>query len=210
MAANAIDLTTRAAVAAHGNIDDSLQATKDELDRLVTAASGIIGSLTSRALYRANWTQTYDGDRAVARKARLDLKEFPIVAVSSVVEDGRPLTTGTGYNLALDALIYAEEGYLLRQSYTAVGPYAGPFWSAGKQNITVAYTAGYDLSRTVAPFMPWDLEQAAIKLALILWNSRERTGEASKNFDSFSITYLDALAPDLAAVIKAYERGFRP
>src|SRR6185503_10953365 len=111
------------------------------IDRLVTAASRIFKTLTSRRIAREVYTsELYDGDRAGSSRSELWLREFPVNSVSLVKENGVALTVGTGYSRTSDVILVGDVGILIRQS-------GGERWAPGRQNIEITDNAGWDYPR---------------------------------------------------------------
>lgn len=213
------DLTSRAVVKEFTTIGANVDTL---IDRLVTASSEIIKRLTSRRLVKATYTsEFYDGDRAGKGRTELWLREFPVNSVVSVKENGNALVVATGYNPTADVLLVGQEGYLIRQIGTTGTAYyrpgRGAGWAPGRQNIELTYTAGWDYPRVgtagVAPWLdtdlPFDIEQAATELTVLLFNERNRIGDGGKTFEKWTVNYIRKLNPAIADVISAYERGFR-
>ena len=86
MSADPLDLTTVANLQAWLRLANVSTETGVELQRLVTSTSNWIQSWLSRTIPDMPYTDTLDGQGG----ARLSLGNYPVLAVSSVVVDGRP------------------------------------------------------------------------------------------------------------------------
>lgn len=219
MAAAAGDLTTTALVKGYGRITDpDLTTVNALLDRLVSTASEMIRSWTSRQIVRKVYTaEAYDGAEATRGSTRLYLREYPVNSVTTILENGTALSVATGYSTTADTILIPTEGILVRQGGgVAPNAYRSGRWNAGLQNVIVTYNAGYDYPRVGTPpaylgtDLPFDIEQAATELTVLMFNEGKRIGEGGRNFAGWSVNYVRELNPHIADVIQRYERGFRP
>jgi hypothetical protein len=198
------DLTTSAAVVQYGRIADSdMTVANAIMDRLVSAASAAMRSLTSRYLAAATYTaEVYSGDKTLDKRRMIYLREYPVTAVTSVSENGSALTLATGYSTTAQVLVSSEDGTLFRQNVDQ--------WLPGRNNIVVTYAAGYTFPRSGTNDLPYDLEQGVIELALLMFNEAQRIGEKGKAFSDWKLEYERGLNPTIDRVLATYERGFRP
>lgn len=101
----------------------------------------LIRRATSRATEVAEWwlgetlrrTTVTETHAHAARRCSVQLWEVPVQSVTSVVDDGAPLTGGAGVDWTLDE----ASGLLYRGSRPGGGAWSGP--------VTVAYVAGYSV-----------------------------------------------------------------
>lgn len=98
----------------------------EELREFIVAATDIAERLTSRQLRRKTYTDTYTGSTQT-----INLRNTPIVSVTSVTENGATLTENTDY--VVDTVL----GILTRGTSTQPR-----YWKPGAGNITVTYVAG--------------------------------------------------------------------
>lgn len=70
---------------------------------------------------------------------------------------------------------------------------------AGKRNIRVSYTAGFNT-------IPYDLELAATTIACRIYNRRKSQGAASESFEGVAINWNDVLNEADRAIITKYTR----
>lgn len=117
-------LVSLADVKAYLNITSS--SSDDELRQFVLEATDIAERLTSRQLRRKTYTDTYSGSTQT-----LNLRQTPIVSVTSVTESGTALVENTDY--VVDTVL----GVLTRGTSTQPR-----YWKPGAGNITVVYVAG--------------------------------------------------------------------
>lgn len=83
------------------------------------------------------------------------LEATPIVSISSVALDGRPLVAGTDYRFS------RRTGILRRLPEGAV-------WPAGEERVVVVYTHGHDPAR-----IPLDIQTAVLDMAETIYNTRK-------------------------------------
>lgn len=144
-------LTTLATLKSELGITGSGSDTR--LSLLITQVSAAIESFLDRRLERRSVTDVF-----VQPRRTLYLSAWPVVSVTSVVENGLTLTTDE-YVIDTDAGIITPPLY-------GVG-YGSPwgyrtYWSSA----TVVYTAGYILPGNVGANLPGDIERAALDLAI--------------------------------------------
>src|SRR5258706_7085113 len=194
------DLTTSANVTNYKALPAVLDApTAAELPRLITAASELIRTLTSRNLYQRTYTsEFYDGEEATKLGTKLYLREYPLISLTSVKENGNALSFGEGYQASADVVFIKRSATLVRNAYSGgIYPPGGcNAWARGVQNIEVTYSAGYAV-------IPFDLEQACIELVCLLIAERPRIGEGGKNFGGWNMNYIRKLNPSIAAGLAA-------
>jgi uncharacterized phiE125 gp8 family phage protein len=177
------DLTTIANVKAWlpvtAGTDDALLA------RLVSGVSAWIEEWLGRTIKSTAYTETLNGNG----KNVLALLRYPVTAVASVTIDGvaipaRAFVGGAGY--------YFDANYLYLDGYS--------FTKNSRQNVVVAYTAGFATT-------PLDLEQAAIELCALRYKDRDRIGVTSKSIGPEHVTFFAKDFPDdVANVLWSYKR----
>jgi hypothetical protein len=198
-----------------GSSDDALLA------RLITDVSGAIAAYLGRpALTPRAFVERLDGDG----KARLYLRRYPALAISSLVIDNCAVTAAS----APAAGAAHMHGYLLElwDGLPPGRPQAldlfGAVYRPGRQNVVVGYSAGYAVtgeSATVptapgpynvtaaAPFGPWASDSGvtyASGAALTAVTGAPATGE----YNVSSGVYTFAAADAGASVLVSY--GFIP
>src|SRR3972149_430338 len=194
------DLTNKGAVKTHGEV--TVADSDPAIDRFISIASSLFKRETAWPVSRVQRTDVLDGDRSYrGARPRLDLPHWPINSVTSLKENGKTLSVGTGYDTSLDVLIYAQHGYLVRQRATTVPPYDF-HWAAGMQNIEITYNAGYDFPRVTdgsANDLPTDLpralEMVVIELVSLMFNERKRMGEGGKSYADWNVQFIRELNP---------------
>lgn len=119
------------------------------LTRLITAASRYILNYIGRpSLLPAIYTDSYDG---VGQRAIL-LRQWPVIAVNSLSIDGNAIQAATSLNpfgpwspgYVLDPSDVEPAGSMQKISLRGTG-----FW-CGRQNISVSYVAGYQVTGEAA------------------------------------------------------------
>lgn len=184
---------------ARGKLDN---ANADALDRVLNAATSYIARRTGRLFTESSHTIHMDGDRAGGRSREILRipKRYSPVAFSgmTVTENGTSLTLAEGYDTAVDVIV-ADAGNeeracrLMRRPSTpmdaSIANEYTPFvsWIAGRQNVTVAFTAGWDT--VTSPNVPADLVQAAYEIAWLTFSTPAMMGKASAGRAGSSVSF---------------------
>lgn len=179
-----------------GSGDDPL------LTRLITAVSAFIETYCNRTFAQGNYTETRNGNG----RQSMSFKNTPCSAISSVTVDGVSIPARPAFG---SGGIFVEtfqgggigSGYTFDTDVLYLDGYA---FSKGKQNVTLAYTAGY-------ASIPYDLAQAAITLVGLTYKSRDRLGVTGKGIGPEHISYLVGKLPvDVQMTIDQYSRVVLP
>ncbi len=196
-------------------LDDGL------LDRMLVAATTYIEKRTGRVIVSdgADITEIHDGDGGTigGRESRkLFLKMAPVVAITSITENGVVLTSTAGYNTTQDVTINLTDGELFRRTRPSIPsgllvspPTSLTGWAPGNQNISIDYQPGYTL---IPDDAPEDLKQACYEIAWWIYKHGERLGVASKSKQSGSRSYENEMRlaiPFASLVVDSY-RTWRP
>lgn len=153
-----------------------------ELDRLMLAATELIQTEISPRIVIADtddYDEFYGGSLAAGRwKEKVYLKSYPIIAITSIKENGVALTFGTGYDATQtkQVVVDYERGILYRVGGGSYPPNAivggtyvygtggmgWPYgsWASGQQNIEVLYRAGWEQDAAPADLVQWCVEEA--------------------------------------------------
>ena len=138
------------------NIDGS--GDDDRLNTLIAAASAEIQGATNRKIIQATVTDervdSY-GD------SRINVREYPIISVSSLTENDSALVEDTGFEMKAQDL---AAGQIIR---IATG--APTSWARGERVVTVTYSHGYAT-------VPADIQQAATELVAFDYHSEKGSG----------------------------------
>lgn len=143
----ASDLTSLASVKAYLGI--TTDASDPVILALVTNVSRAIYSALQRtSVLPQAWSETFDGDGARA----ITMKNWPVTAVSAVTINGvaipvsPPWVVGQSYTpgYVVDSWDGSVPGVMQRVSLR------GYRWSPGRQNVIIAYTAGYQITGEAA------------------------------------------------------------
>lgn len=111
--------------------------------------------------YTASITEKFDGDNT----EDIFLSRSPVVAITSVTEDGNTLSEGNSN----DYVLYSNLGRLRRTALET--------WSDAKlQNITVVYSAGYSDSEGTAQDVPKDVKYISARVAARLFAASASLG----------------------------------
>ncbi len=180
------DLTTLANLRSWASIkntdDDAL------LERLITSVSARIETYCSRSFDQLGYLESYDGKGTSA----LPLKNFPIVAVSSLTIDGTSVPAAPDPSPANPS----PNGY--RFSDTMLSLVGGLYqFCRGYQNVLVAYTAGFAA-------IPADVEQACIEWCAMRYRERDRIGHRSKSIQGETVSF------DIGAMSASVKEALRP
>ena len=157
------------------------------LTRLVSAATDAIENYCGRTFASTVYTnEMYDGTGTQT----LQLRNFPIISVTTLKEAGSVLTTGTDPNgsPAPDALIYAEEGQLIRPWF---------YWLPYRRWYSVTYTAGYAT-------VPAGIVQACLDLSALMLREKEHIGMSSKTAGQQIVSYRGDLPKTIKNVLDGY------
>lgn len=165
------------------------------LQAQITQASAAIVSWCGRVFAREVVSEVW---RLDADTQPLSLARYPVVTITSVIEDGTTLA-GSDYELDADA------GMLWRLASDERAA-----WRARK--ITVAYTAGYLLPGQVGRTLPADVERACILMVAAQYNAQGRDpmlrSDGAQGIGQ--VSYLDpragmeAMPPQAAALLWRY------
>lgn len=170
------------------HIPDSDKTEDDELVAVITAASDAIETRLRRKLERAERTEKYDG----TGRDQLLLNQFPVLSVSEVKIEDSAVTN-------FESII--ESGMLFRAD----------MWPRGRRNISVKYTAGYNLpGGTEESTLPKSIEQACLILARMLYTgewgkTEERMGSYSAKYTVYEGTHTN-LPPVVVALTEPFVR----
>ena len=189
------------------NVKDFLGITASTDDDLITALLGrttrMMQMYVGRDLIQATYTdEKYDGNGI---DQDLNLRQYPIISVSSVYDDpdrvfgaDSLLTEDNGSNDG-QYIIY-QKGEIDNQGIIRRVDGA---WIKGKQNIKVTYTAGYAT-------VPEDLVQAQIDFTSFLYKNRDqRLGISGYRIGSYSVTYKDNSSGDATGAQNAIPADIR-
>lgn len=176
-----MDLTTLADVKAWLKVkvadDDALLAA------MVTGASAFIESWCSRSFAITAYDETRDGHGGYTMLTR----NSPVVSVSGVVIDGRPVPaaadcTQAGF-MADDIAVYLQQGYR---------------FTPGRQNIRINYTAGY-------AEIPADIAMCCWELVGKKYRERDRIGQSSKTLGVETVAFTASdLSRETMSILRSY------
>jgi hypothetical protein len=146
--------------------DDSL------LSGLITAISAFMATYCSRVFQNASYQESYSGQHT----RRLTLRQFPVTAVSSLSISGMSIPASP------DGV---QPGYVWDQYGIDL---IGYYFTRGRGNIAVSYTAGYSQP-------PADLSQACVELVALDYLERTRLGYKSKGVERETVTFITEPMP---------------
>jgi hypothetical protein len=206
-----IDLTTIA------NVYDYLGQIPDDdarLQTLVTNYSQNVLTRTSRSNLAAveSYTEVYSGNG----RNQMQLREYPIVTVTSLVINGQTIPQSQAWNnpgWAIDpegestsiVLLGTPGRFGAGETVTQsawFGTQSYRFFK-GMLNVNVAYTAGYDGT-------PEDLQQAATELVALMYRRRQWIGQVTVNQPQVGTTSYLRLEMEIGTkgVIDRYTKRF--
>jgi hypothetical protein len=147
------DLTTLPALKAWLGLPSTDSPNDTTLAALITAASRAIYALLSRpGLLPQNYSETLDGETT-----RITLRHWPVIGIASLAIDGLnvpPVIAGVRHGYLLQSVDAAPPG---RQQYVDI---FGRWMLRGRQNVAIAYSAGYSVAgeaQTVPSATPWQI-----------------------------------------------------
>ncbi len=160
------------------------------IEEIINGVSSAFNSYTQRKLAVTDYDIYLDGNK----KPILFLPAWPIISVSSVIEDGTTLTEDDDFK------VYYDLGFLYRVDDN---------WSEGKKNIRVQFAAGYDCLGT-SPTLPHDIKLACLKQVAFEYKKYKNKdwGEQSRTYPDGSITKStnSNLLPEVEWVLDKYKR----
>lgn len=174
MAADPKDLTTVAAVKAYAPGLAPAQAgtdgTFDELlQRLVTAVSAQFCIEANTNPKQTTYTEFRHGHGQTG----ITLLNYPVLSVTSVKVDGALVSARAA--VGADGWVFGAGGRV---------DLVGSTFSAGVSNVEIVYVAGYAA-------VPFDIEQAVIKMVALQFADRKRIGVASTSQAGTSTSFGD-------------------
>lgn len=182
------DLTTLDNVKAWLSIPATQTADDVLLARLITAASGYIGTWLGRTLGIASYTEIRDGTGG----QRLGFRHTPAQAVQSVIVDGMAISPSAGA---------PQPGYLFDDRVMTL---IGHRFTRGESNVVLAYTAGFTAT-------PAELEQACIELVGLRYRERDHIGQSSKGLGGETVSFSEKdMSDDIKTILTAYRRVIYP
>lgn len=196
MALNANALVSLADAKLHLGIG-ALDVTQDaRVEMLVNTASQMVSDHTDRKLTY----QSYDVRRDGRRADRLVLPEWPVVAITSVWDDA-------GWDFLPQSVIDPTEYGVEEESVLVLR--GGRKFARGNRNVRVTYTAGYrTLTGNTGEPIPSTISYAC--LMIVDWldslKADRRLGVSSKSKNGESISFTDALPPQIAIMLEEFVR----
>ncbi|MEN6630534.1 MAG: head-tail connector protein [Sulfuricella sp.] len=163
-----------------------LTSTNDDalLSRLITAASNYIQSWLNRSFASREYSETRDG----AGGAKLPFTNYPVTAVASVTIDGQSIPLASGSQ---------APGYMFSATMLYLNGYS---FARGRQNVNIAYTAGFAAT-------PPEIEQACLELMAVRYKERDRIGQVSKSIGGETITFSQKDFPDpVRTILNNYKK----
>lgn len=149
-------------------------ASPGDLDKAIKAASARICKYCCREFVQQEFVDTYDGDGGV----EMDLDQFPVVSVSSVV-----IIESDGTEVSIDGTefrVRADTG-TIRYKPDSTADYT--YFPTGFQNVKITYTAGFE-------DVPADVKRACLLLAEALYATSENdVSVKSEKLGVYSVTY---------------------
>src|SRR5487761_293652 len=183
------DLTTLAAVETYlglaaGNSDEA------RLSALITACSAAFASYCGRQFASAAYSEMRNGTGGMS----LWLRQSPVTAVASVTINGNVIPSGGGWNGGVQVPgVSVDENFIYL---------FGHRFSKGRQNVAIAYTAGYAA-------IPADLAQACVEQVSFRFKEIKDLGKRSvvgpAQGQSTNFVIADFL-PETKRVLEFYRR----
>jgi len=178
------DLTTLANVKEHLDIESGDTEFDQLIERLISASSRQIERYCGRPFDIRAYSESYDGNASDI----LFLNYTPIVSVTAVSIDEEALATD-------QYKVYDDYVRLVSRLFT---------W--GKQNVTIAYSAGFYDAASESP--PADLEDACIQLVAFKYTMRGAEGLSRRDVNQVSDSFAAAAIPlSVALILDRYRRA---
>jgi hypothetical protein len=136
------------------------------------------------------------GGGYASRGWAVDLENWPVISVTSVVVNGETIPAGSNPGQSTQV-----DGWMLVDSYRIELLGATYSFSGGIQNVAISYNAGYSA-------VPADIDQAICELVAYRYQERNHVGQRSKTgVAGESIVFTtDVVPPSVQAVIDSYRR----
>jgi len=124
-------------------------------------------------------TQTFDIPK---NTSEIFIKNFPVISVTSVTEDGTVLVLDTDY------IKYDDQGTFVK------GLTEGYYWANGLKKVVIVYEGGYAT-------VPEDLQQWAIEVVGYMYETKSMGNIASERVGQLSVTYATPTALTLDDIV---------
>ena len=181
------------------------EATKNNIIRLINAASSYIETVTGRKFRKQEYTEKH----FASGYQELCLNQYPILAVESVMDDeGRTLS---GYSFEDTG----EYGVLFRDEGWAVKGYRQGLSDdirLSSRYLMVKYTAGYvlpkDATEEEPETLPYDLQMIIWQIVQQQWSLAENgaNGLSAFSISDVSWTFDKELGSQVQDIINSYKR----
>lgn len=181
------------------------EATKNNIIRLINAASSYIETVTGRKFRKQEYTEKH----FASGYQELCLNQYPILAVESVMDDeGRTLS---GYSFEDTG----EYGVLFRDEGWAVKGYRQGLSDdirLSSRYLTIKYTAGYVLPKDATEedpeTLPYDLQMIIWQIVQQQWSLAENgaNGLSAFSISDVSWTFDKELGSQVQEIINSYKR----
>lgn len=181
------------------------EATKNNIIRLINAASSYIETVTGRKFRKQEYTEKH----FASGYQELCLNQYPILAVESVMDDeGRTLS---GYSFEDTG----EYGVLFRDEGWAVKGYRQGLSDdirLSSRYLMVKYTAGYVLPKDATEedpeTLPYDLQMIIWQIVQQQWSLAENgaNGLSAFSISDVSWTFDKELGSQVQEIINSYKR----
>lgn len=158
----------------------------DMLEDMILRAEDAARQYVNRNLSFSQFTEKRNGNGA----AVLQTREFPIASIVSLSVGGVAIsasatTTSVGYQFDDEAI------YLTGYKFTK-----------GVRNVAITYTAGYK-----SDVMPFDIRQAVIEMAGLVYRRRDHLDVSSKSLAGETISYItQSMTPAAKELLQAHMR----
>lgn len=196
MSLNANALVTLADAKDHLDIPPATTTSDARVERFINTASQLIEEYCNRKFIY----QSYDIRRDGRRQDRIQLNEFPIIAVTNVWDD-QSWEWGSDKLIPATEIAIEEECILVLQNRK---------FSKGNQNVRIQFTAGFvsPVTGGLGAPIPMTLEYTCLMTVEWLMQLRQdrRIGVTSKSKQSESISFFDqtGLPPQVMTMLAEF------
>lgn len=167
---------------------------------IINAISAAVEEFCRRKLAKATYTSELH--TGLANQQYLYPHQWPIVSVASVKLDGTAVTEDTDY-AAIDTSKWVKHKI---SSGVWVALFLGDTWESDPKGIELTYDAGYILpGKTGTRDLPYDLEQAAIKLVLGDYLHRGKQAISQESFAGLSLSF-DRWPADVMHTLRKHQK----
>lgn len=181
------------------------EATKNNIIRLINAASSYIETVTGRKFRKQEYTEKH----FASGYQELCLNQYPILAVESVMDDeGRTLSGYSFEDTGEYGVLFRDEGWAVKGYRQGISDDI----RLSSRYLMVKYTAGYVLPKDATEedpeTLPYDLQMIIWQIVQQQWSLAENgaNGLSAFSISDVSWTFDKELGSQVQEIINSYKR----